>query len=50
MISSEGTPEIVPVWRFWPGAEEAERCLMFERILAVNAISGEVIWEKRGGI
>lgn len=50
VISSEGTPEIVPVWRFWPGADEAERCLMFERILAVNAISGEVIWEKRGGI
>ncbi|MCM1025630.1 MAG: hypothetical protein NC432_04305 [Roseburia sp.] len=49
VISSEGTPEIVPVWRFWPGGGEEERSRMCEQILAVNAVSGELIWENRGG-
>lgn len=48
VISSAGEPEIVPIWRFWPGADEAERCRSCERILAVNAVNGEVIWEERG--
>lgn len=48
VISSEGTPEIVPVWRFWPGNDEKERSMMCGQIFAVNAVSGELIWENRG--
>lgn len=48
VISSEGEPEIVPIWRFWPGSDELERIMMCEQIFAVNAFSGELIWEKRG--
>ncbi len=50
VISSEGTPEIVPVWRFRPGDDEKERNMLCEQILAVNAVSGELIWENRGAI
>ena len=47
MISSEGVSEIVPIWRFWPGNDEMERSMMCEQIFAVNAVSGELIWENR---
>lgn len=48
VISSEGAPEIVPVWRFWPGKDERERSMMCGQIFAVNAVSGDLIWENRG--
>ncbi len=48
VVSSEGTPEIIPIWRFWPGSDELERTRMCEQIFAVNAVNGELIWEKRG--
>lgn len=48
VISPEGEPEIVPVWRFWMGEDEMERIRMCENILAVNSMSGELIWEERG--
>ena len=47
VISSDGQPYIVPIWRFWLGYDEKERSLMSEKILAVNAVSGELIWEER---
>ncbi len=47
VISSEGVSEIVPIWRFWPGNDEMERSMMCEQIFAVNAVSGELIWENR---
>ena len=47
MVSSEGTPEIIPIWRFWPGSDELERTRMCEQIFAVNAVNGELIWENR---
>ncbi|MCM1056296.1 MAG: hypothetical protein NC517_01620 [Firmicutes bacterium] len=47
VISSEGTPEVVPIWRFWPGNDETERLMLCEQIFAVNAVSGELIWENR---
>lgn len=50
VMSSEGEPYIVPVWRFLLGNDEMERKLMDEEILAVNAVSGELIWEERGDI
>jgi len=48
VISSEGTPEIVPVWRFWPGNDESEQSMMCEQIFAINAVNGELIRENRG--
>ena len=48
VMSSDGEPEIVPVWRFWLGDDEMERSMLSERIFAVNAVNGELIWEKRG--
>lgn len=47
VISSDGEPYIVPIWRFLLGNDEMERSLMGEKILAVNAVSGELIWEDR---
>ena len=47
VVSSEGTPEIIPIWRFWPGSDELERTRMCEQIFAVNAVNGELIWENR---
>lgn len=48
VFSSGGEPVIVPVWRFWLGNDEMERSIMCEQIFAVNAVSGELIWENRG--
>ena len=48
VISSKGELEIVPIWRFWMGNDEMERNMMCEQIFAVNAVSGELIWENRG--
>ena len=47
VISSEGDLLIVPIWRFWTGEDETERCLRSEEVFAVNAVSGELIWENR---
>ena len=47
VISSEGVPEIVPVWRFWLGNDELERSMKCEQIFAVDAVGGELIWENR---
>lgn len=47
VFSSNGEPYIVPVWRFLLGDDEKERSLMGEKILAVNAVTGELIWEER---
>lgn len=46
VISSDKNLLIVPIWRFWTGNEE-EWSLMGEEVIAVNAISGEFIWESR---
>ena len=48
VISLDGQPYIVPIWRFWLGNDEMERSMMGEKILAVNVVSGELIWEERG--
>ena len=47
VISSEGELLIVPVWRFYAGEDEAAQSLKSEELIAVNAISGELIWERR---
>lgn len=48
VISEDGEPYIIPVWRFWLGKDEMERSQMIETIFAVDAMSGKLIWEKRG--
>lgn len=48
VTSSKRELEIVPIWRFWLGEDELERIKMCEQIFAVNAVSGELIWENRG--
>ena len=47
VISSDGDLLIVPIWRFWAGEDEKERSLRSEEVIAVNALNGELIWEKR---
>lgn len=47
VISPEGELLIVPVWRFYAGKDAAERSLRSEEVIAVNAISGGLIWENR---
>lgn len=47
MISSDGEMEIAPIWRFWIGNDEMERNRMCMQVFAVNAVTGELIWEKR---
>ncbi|MCI8529784.1 MAG: hypothetical protein HFH82_11650 [Lachnospiraceae bacterium] len=47
VVSSDGDLLIVPIWRFWAGEDEKERSLRSEEVIAVNALSGELIWEKR---
>lgn len=48
VISEDGEPYITPVWRFWLGNDEMERSQMIETIFAVDATSGQLIWEMRG--
>lgn len=37
-----------PVWRFWLGEDEDERGYFGHKILGIDAITGELIWEERG--
>lgn len=45
--SSESGMEIIPIWRFWMGNDEMERNRMCEQVIAVDAVSGKLIWEDR---
>ena len=47
VVSEDDTLEIVPIWRFWLGSDDIERSLLSESILAINAVNGKVIWERR---
>lgn len=44
----DGKALITPVWRFWLGGDEDERSFFRHKILAVDAVTGELIWEQRG--
>lgn len=46
--SSGGKPLITPVWRFWLGSDGDERNFLRYKILAVDALTGDLIWEERG--
>ncbi len=40
-------PKIIPIWRFQLGSDEASRNLLRDRVLAVDAIQGNLIAERR---
>lgn len=42
------TYEITPVWRFQIGYTEQDRIMYRDRIIAIDAITGEIISERRG--
>lgn len=46
--SPEGKMLITPVWRFWLGNVEDERNFLCHKILAIDALTGELIWDERG--
>lgn len=46
--SSTGEVLVTPVWRFWIGEDEDGRNFSGHKILAIDAITGELIWEERG--
>lgn len=48
--SPEGKMLITPVWRFWLGNDEDERNFLCHKILAIDALTGELIWDERGHI
>ena len=48
LMYEDGRILITPVWRFWLGANEDERNFMCQKILAINAVTGQLIWEERG--
>ena len=47
-ITPAGKILTTPVWRFWLGVDEDERCFFGHKILGIDAITGELIWEERG--
>lgn len=47
-ITPAGKILATPVWRFWLGVDEDERCFFGHRILGIDAITGELILEERG--
>ena len=47
-ISMTGEILVVPVWRFWLGGTEEDRYNLRGRILAVDAVTGGLVWEERG--
>lgn len=48
MISDDGKILIIPVWRFLLGDDEDERNFLRQKILGIDAVTGELIWEERG--
>lgn len=48
LMTSTGDILITPVWRFRLGEDADERNYLREKILAINAVTGDLIWEERG--
>lgn len=48
LMTPTGDIQIVPVWRFRLGEDADERNFLREKILAINAVTGDLIWEERG--
>ncbi len=48
VISDDGKILATPVWRFLLGEDEDERNFLRQKILGIDAVTGELIWEERG--
>lgn len=48
LTTSTGKVLATPVWRFKLGKDEDERSYFGHKILGIDAITGELIWEERG--
>ena len=48
VISSDGKVLVTPVWRFLLGEDEDKRNFLRQKILGIDAVTGELIWEERG--
>lgn len=48
VMSPDGKIPVTPVWRFRLGEDEDERNFLRQKILGIDAVTGELIWEERG--
>lgn len=48
IISPDGKILVTPVWRFLLGGDGDERNFQRQKILGIDAVTGELIWEERG--
>lgn len=48
IMTPAGEVLAAPVWRFWLGEDEDGRNFFGHKILAIDAVTGELIWEERG--
>lgn len=48
VMSPDGKILVTPVWRFLLGENEDERNFQRQKILGIDAVTGELIWEERG--
>ncbi len=48
VMSPDGKILVTPVWRFRLGEDEDERNFLRQKILGIDAVTGELIWEERG--
>lgn len=48
VTSPDGKILAVPVWRFLLGQDEDERRFLRQKILGIDAVTGDLIWEERG--
>lgn len=48
ITTSAGKVLVTPAWRFWLGEDEDGRNFFGHKILAIDAVTGELIWEERG--
>lgn len=50
VMSPDGKILVTPVWRFLLGENEDERNFQRQKILGIDAVTGELIWEERGNL
>ena len=48
VMSPDGKILVTPVWRFQLGEDEDGRNFLRQKILGIDAVTGELIWEERG--
>ncbi len=48
VMTPDGKILVTPVWRFRLGEDEDERNFLRQKILGIDAVTGELIWEERG--